>query len=146
MAVEHTEPDPTLDSARDELREERVTAPPQLLDNVMNTVRREGRSTRVLDVPSTRSLPDNGHTQVRESVAAKILRMAADRTPGLRVGRCQIGEAETEGYSVRLTVRADTGTPIPEAAEVLRRSVLSAARNQLGWVIARVDIDIADIV
>ncbi|GAB3210574.1 hypothetical protein ACQEU5_13845 [Marinactinospora thermotolerans] len=129
-----------LDSARDDLASESVSAPPQLLDEVMRVVRTEGRPGRALPVPPEQ----HGVTRVREPAAARILRTAAETVGGISVGRCRISE-EDEGLSVLLTARVETGAAIPELAEAARRAVRDAARHQLGWTLIRVDVEVVDL-
>ncbi|GAA3753181.1 hypothetical protein HDA32_004499 [Spinactinospora alkalitolerans] len=130
-----------LAAAREELAAEEVSAPPRLLGDVMRAVRAEPRSRRTLAVPPH----EDGLTRVRETAAARILRLAAEQVSGLSVGRCVIGEETEEGVPVRLTARIEAGAPIPETAEAARRAVRGAGRSQLGWSITRIDVDIADI-
>ncbi|PSK95855.1 hypothetical protein CLV63_11318 [Murinocardiopsis flavida] len=115
-------------------------APPELLDRVMRVVRAEGRSADLIPLND----PGPGATRVRDTTAARILRAACEPVEGIDVGRCRIADTE-DGIVVTMTARAVAGTPIPEATREIRRAVLASARDQLGWTIARVDIEIIDV-
>lgn len=130
---------PLIDAGT-EVGREQVGAPPELLDRVMRVVRSEGRSTHLLPLNDR----GPGATRVRDTTAARILRAVCDEIPGLDVGRCRVEET-AEGITVNVTARVATGIPIPEIARTARRAVHAGAREQLGWHLARVDIEITDI-
>ncbi|HJE58391.1 MAG TPA: hypothetical protein K8V84_07740 [Nocardiopsis listeri] len=119
----------------------RVTAPPGLLDDVMREVRAEARSTRTL--PLTEGV--SGRTEIRHSAMSSMLRASVDPARGLFVGRCRI-ERASEGVIVSATARVLAGTPIPEAGDGARRDMTAFIHDRLGLRVARVDIDVTDVI
>lgn len=119
----------------------RATAPPGLLDDVMREVRADARSTRVLSLAEGAS----GRTEIRHSAMSAMLRASVDPARGLFVGRCRI-ERTSEGVTVSATARVLAGTPIPEAGDGARRDMAAFIRDRLGLGVARVDINVTDVV
>ncbi|MDA0562906.1 Asp23/Gls24 family envelope stress response protein [Streptomonospora sp. S1-112] len=128
-------------AARDRLAGERVTAPPRLLDDVMAAVRADPRSRRAYRLPGEEA----GTTRVRRRVAAALLRTAAERVPGVRHVRVRDLREEADGMAVEVAAALDAGAPIPETARALREAVRRAGREGLGWEVAVVDIEVADV-
>ncbi|WND34188.1 Asp23/Gls24 family envelope stress response protein [Streptomyces sp. BB1-1-1] len=88
---------------------------------------------------------------VREAMAAKTLRAAAETVPGVRAGSCRIRPAEAGGVPARgpVRVRLEVVVPIapglPDLAEEIRRRVRGAADEALGLPVADVDVHITDV-
>ncbi|PWV47972.1 hypothetical protein [Nocardiopsis sp. L17-MgMaSL7] len=132
-----------LGAALDNDRE--VTAPPGLLDDVMSVVRAEGRSRGTLRLPDTGSGGTPGDTRVRHSAVSAMLRARVDPAGGLVLGRCRI-EDTLEGLVVTATARVLTGTVIPDATARARRDMSTFVEDRLGLRVARIDIDVTDVI
>ncbi|WP_017587915.1 anti-sigma factor [Nocardiopsis ganjiahuensis] len=132
-----------LDSAPDEGRE--ITAPPGLLDDVMRTVRAEGRSRETLRLsgPGTGDTP--GDTRIRHSAVSAMLRVCVDPAGGLIIGGCRIRNTP-DGLVVAATARILNGTVIPEATAAARQAMGSFVEDRLGLRVARIDIDVTDVI
>ncbi|MBV2362658.1 Asp23/Gls24 family envelope stress response protein [Streptomonospora nanhaiensis] len=128
-------------AARDRLAGEPVAAPPRLLDDVMRTVRADPRSRRVYRLPGEEA----GTTRVRRRVAAALLRTAAEQVPGVRLVRVRELRQDADGVAVVVAAVLEAGAPIPETARALREAVRAAGRAGLGWEVAAVDIEVADV-
>ncbi|GHC73145.1 hypothetical protein GCM10007079_06820 [Nocardiopsis terrae] len=118
-----------------------ITAPPGLLDDVMRTVRAEGRSRQTLRLPGG----GPGDTRVRHSAVSAMLRACVDPAEGLIVGRCRI-EQTPDGLVVAATARVLSGTVIPEATAAARRAMGAFVQNRLGLRVGRIDIDVTDVI
>lgn len=147
---------PLLSALGSVLEEDRqVAAPPGLLDDVMRTVRAEGRSSKTLRLPGPASgrrpgsAPDSGgapgDTRIRHSAVSAMLRACVDPAEGLVVGRCRIASAP-EGLVVTATARVLTGTVIPHATAAARRAMIGLVEERLDLRVARVDIDVTDVI
>ncbi|GAA1094285.1 hypothetical protein NE857_01505 [Nocardiopsis exhalans] len=140
-----------LGSALSENRE--VTAPSGLLDDVMRTVRAEGRSGETLRLPApgprSGSDPDSGgapgNTRIRHSAVSAMLRACVDPAEGLIVGRCRISHTP-DGLAVTATARVLAGTVIPDATAAARRAMAAFVADRLGLRVARIDIDVTDVI
>jgi hypothetical protein len=130
-----------LGAARGEDSE--ITAPPGLLDDVMRTVRSEGRSRKTLQLPGAGGTP--GDTRIRHSAVSAMLRACVDPAGGLLVGRCRI-ERTPDGLVIAATARVLTGTVIPEATAAARETMGAFVADRLGLRVARIDIDVTDVV
>ncbi len=132
-----------LGSAADDDRE--ITAPPGLLDDVMRTVRAERRSRETLRLadPGTGETP--GDTRIRHSAISAVLRACVDPAAGLIVGGCRI-RSTPDGLVVTATARVLSGTVIPEATGAARRVMRSFVEERLGLRVARIDIDVTDVI
>ncbi|QBI52711.1 Asp23/Gls24 family envelope stress response protein [Streptomonospora litoralis] len=130
-----------LVAARGDLADEHVTAPPQLLDDVMRAVRADPRSQRTYRLAGEEA----GSTRVRRPVAAAILRGAAEGVPGVAQAVVRKIRQETDRVDVRVSARFASGAAIPETAAELRRALRQAGRDRLGWDIAAVDVDVTDV-
>ncbi|WP_067963646.1 Asp23/Gls24 family envelope stress response protein [Nocardiopsis trehalosi] len=130
-----------LSAARDELAADTVTAPPNLLDDVMRVVRSDPRSGRLLPVAGAEA----GTTHVRRFAAAALLRTAAEEVPGVARVRVRDMEETGDGVAVRVAAHLRVGAPIPETSAALRRAVRTAGRAHLGWHRVRVDIEVTGI-
>ncbi|WP_399891366.1 Asp23/Gls24 family envelope stress response protein [Streptomyces sp. BBFR51] len=88
---------------------------------------------------------------VREAMAAKALRAAAETVPGVRAGSCRIRPAESGGRAVRGPVRVRLEVVVPltprlrDLAEEIRRRVHGAADDALGLPVDDVDVHITDV-
>lgn len=120
-----------------------ITAPPGLLDDVMRTVRAEGRSKKTLQLPGDGGTP--GDTRIRHSAVSAMLRACVDPAEGLLVGRCRI-ERTPDGLVIAATARVLTGTVIPEATAAARRTMVEFVEDRLGLRVARIDIDVTDVI
>ncbi|QKW25723.1 hypothetical protein HUT11_05995 [Streptomyces seoulensis] len=122
----------------------RAVDPPRLralADRVMKTVRSEARFGRLLPLAD----PDQ-NLRITESAAAKALRQAADTIPGARAGACRLAPAgQGPGVGVTMTLVAALDLPLPERADRVRHSVLSAAGRALGMAVTTVDITVVDV-
>ena len=132
-----------LDSAAGDGRG--ITAPPGLLDDVMRAVRAEGRSKETLRLPDRGSGEGSGDTRIRHSAVSAMLRACVDPAEGLIVGRCRITRAP-EGLVIAATARVLTGTVIPDATAAARRAMVGFVEDRLGLRVARVDIDVTDVI
>ncbi|MEU5797468.1 Asp23/Gls24 family envelope stress response protein [Streptomyces sp. NPDC047813] len=115
-----------------------------LTRRVMDVVRLELRPGRPLPLGD----PDED-MWITESVAARTLRAAADRVPGVRAGSCRIIPRDPSGTSqvdVNLDIQAPlSGPELPELADRVRRQVQEAADQHLGLDVVRVDIRVTDL-
>ncbi|WP_017579324.1 hypothetical protein [Nocardiopsis valliformis] len=147
---------PLLSALGSVLGEDReVTAPPGLLDDVMRAVRAEGRSKETLRLPGPGSGRGSGSgphsggapgdTRIRHSAVSAMLRACVDPTEGLIVGRCRI-ERTPDGLAVTATARVLTGTVIPDATAAARRAMAAFVEDRLGLRVARIDIDVTDVI
>ena len=111
-----------------------------LTQRVMDVVRLELRPGRPM------RLGEPGEDLwIMEAVAARSLRAAAERVPGVRAGSCRLGPGPG-AVEVRLDVHAPSGAVLPDLAEQVRRQVWAAADRELGMAIASVDIRVTDLV
>ncbi|MEU3825838.1 hypothetical protein [Streptomyces sp. SID486] len=112
-----------------------------LADRVMNIVRAEVRLGRLLPLAD----PDR-KLRIAESVAAKVLRRAADTVPGARAAACRLVRVG-EGTEVRvtMTLAAALDRPLRDRVRQVRRSVLRSAGTDLGLAVTAVDIAVVDV-
>lgn len=118
-----------------------VTAPPGLLDDVMRVVRSEGRSKKTLQLPGD----GPGDTRIRHSAVSAMLRYCVDPADGLILGRCRI-ERTPAGLVIAADARVLAGTVIPEATAAARRTMSAFVEDRLGLRVARIDIDVTDVI
>jgi hypothetical protein len=117
-----------------------------LTERVMDVVRLELRPGRTLPLGEREE-----DLWVREAMAAKALRAAAETVPGVRAGSCRIQPAESGDGPVRgpVRVRLEVVVPIapglPDVAEEIRRRVRGAADGALGMPVENVDVHITDV-
>ncbi|GHI93897.1 Asp23/Gls24 family envelope stress response protein [Streptomyces olivaceus] len=117
-----------------------------LTERVMDVVRLELRPGRPLPLGEREE-----DLWVREAMAAKALRSAAETVPGVRAGSCRIRPAESGGspargpVRVRLEVVVPLTPPLRDLAERIRRRVHGAADEALGLPVADVDVHITDV-
>ncbi|GAB2926076.1 Asp23/Gls24 family envelope stress response protein [Streptomyces heilongjiangensis] len=137
-----------LESAVRGLREE--TPDPSAHDaepltrRVMDLVRLELRPGRPL--PLGEPAED---LWIMETVAARVLRAAAETVEGVRAGSCRIVDAdghEGGAVEVRLDIHAPVDAALRPLAERVRQRVREAADRELGLVTASVDIRVTDLV
>ncbi|CAL9637851.1 Asp23/Gls24 family envelope stress response protein [Streptomyces sp. enrichment culture] len=118
-----------------------------LTERVMDVVRLELRPGRPLPLGEREE-----DLWVREAMAAKALRAAAETVPGVRAGSCRIRPAESGGspargpVRVRLEVVVPLTPPLRDLAEEVRRRVHGAADEALGLPVADVDVHITDVI
>ncbi|MER7804104.1 Asp23/Gls24 family envelope stress response protein [Streptomyces parvulus] len=88
---------------------------------------------------------------VREAMAARALRAAAETVPGVRAGSCRIRPAESGAGPSRGPVRVRLEVVVPltaglrDLAEEVRRRVRGAADEALGLPVDHVDVHITDV-
>ncbi|MFF4471605.1 Asp23/Gls24 family envelope stress response protein [Streptomyces sp. NPDC001599] len=117
-----------------------------LTERVMDVVRLELRPGRPLPLGEREE-----DLWVREAMAAKALRAAAETVPGVRAGSCRIRPAESGGSPSRGPVRVRLEVVVPltprlrDLAEEVRRRVRGAADDALGLPVDHVDVHITDV-
>ncbi|MFE2457413.1 Asp23/Gls24 family envelope stress response protein [Streptomyces sp. NPDC059402] len=117
-----------------------------LTERVMDVVRLELRPGRPLPLGEREE-----DLWVREAMAAKALRAAAETVPGVRAGSCRIQPAESGGSPSRGPVRVRLEVVVPltprlrDLAEEVRRRVRGAADDALGLPVDHVDVHITDV-
>lgn len=117
-----------------------------LTERVMDVVRLELRPGRPLPLGEREE-----DLWVREAMAAKALRAAAETVPGVRAGSCRIRPAESGGSPSRGPVRVRLEVVVPltpglrDLAEEVRRRVRGAADEALGLPVDHVDVHITDV-
>jgi uncharacterized alkaline shock family protein YloU len=110
-------------------------------DRVMRAVRAEVRLGRLLPLDDpAREL------RIAETTAAKVLRRAADRMPGVRAASCRLTPSEhgTE-VAVAMTLAVTLDEPLPDRATRVRRAVGYAARQELGLAVSEIDLRIVSV-
>ncbi|WP_217244925.1 Asp23/Gls24 family envelope stress response protein [Streptomyces sp. AC602_WCS936] len=118
-----------------------------LTERVMDVVRLELRPGRPLPLGEREE-----DLWVREAMAAKALRAAAETVPGVRAGSCRVRPGERGGAPTRGPVRVRLEVVVPlvpglhELAEEIRRRVRGAADDALGLPVEHVDVHITDVV
>jgi hypothetical protein len=117
--------------------------PAALTRRVMDVVRLELRPGRPLPL----GRPEE-NLRVMEAVAARALRAAAERVPGVHAGSCRIAP---DPSAHRVTVTLDIHAPASAAdltalADQVRRHVRQAADDRIGLAVADIDIRITDLV
>lgn len=111
-----------------------------LTDRVMGVVRMELRPGRLLPLGE----PDEA-MWITESAAARVLRVAAERVPGVRSGSCRIAPEQPPSgrVAVNLHVLAPITSPsLPALADEVRRSVRESADRSLGLEITGIDVHV----
>ncbi|MBQ0883121.1 Asp23/Gls24 family envelope stress response protein [Streptomyces rochei] len=117
-----------------------------LTARVMDVVRLELRPGRPLPLGEREE-----DLWVREAMAAKALRAAAETVPGVRTGSCRIRPGESGGVPTRgpVQVRLEVVVPLVpglrELAEEIRRRVRGAADEALGLPVEYVDVHVTDV-
>lgn len=131
----------TVNAATRALRAEGTPGLHALADRVMDIVRAEVRLGRLLPLAD----PDR-ELRIAESVAAKVLRQAADTVPGARAAACRLVPVG-EGTDVRvtMTLAAALDRPLVDRVHEVRRSVLDSAGQDLGLAVTDVDITVVDV-
>jgi hypothetical protein len=131
----------TVNAATQALREEDPPGLQALAGRVMNVVRAEIRLGRLLPLAD----PDR-ELRIAESAAAKVLRQAADKVPGVRAATCRLVPAgEDTSVRVTMTLAAALDRPLPDRVCQVRRSVLDSAGQDLGLAVTGVDITVVDV-
>ncbi|MBP8535106.1 hypothetical protein [Streptomyces sp. MK37H] len=129
-----------LDSTTRTLRAERPSAR-TVADRVMRAVRAEVRLGRMLPLDDpTREL------RIAETAAAKVLRRAADRAPGVRAASCRlIPDEGSTRVTIAMTLAVTLDQPLPGRATEVRRAVAHAAGHELGLAVSTIDLRIASV-
>lgn len=129
-----------LDRTTRTLRAERPSAR-TVAERVVRAVRAEARLGQMLPLDDpARDL------RIAETAAAKVLRRAADRVPGVRAASCRLtpdGAGVTVTVAMSLAMTLDR--PLPARAAEVRRAVASAARHELGLAVDGIDLDVATV-
>lgn len=131
----------TLDAATRGLRTQNPSAR-AVAERVVDAVRDECRLGRLL--PLDDSADD---LWIAESAAAKVLRRAADRVPGMRAASCRLTPHDDNSTRVTLTMTlaATLDHPLPGRASEVRRAVAYAARHELGLAVASIDLTVVSV-
>jgi hypothetical protein len=118
-----------------------------LTERIMDVVRLELRPGRPLPLGEREE-----DVWVMEAMAAKSLRAAAERLPGVCAGSCRIQPGASDGdgpargpVQVGLEVVVPLTTSLPHLAEQIRRQVHLAADTTLGLPVESIDIRITDL-
>ncbi|MGV9703150.1 hypothetical protein [Streptomyces sp. NPDC003483] len=83
--------------------------------------------------------------RITEHAASAALRHAADAVPGVTTASCRFTPADRAASTqVNLTLTAGLDRPLPETAELVRRSVVDTSCHALGMVVTAVDIKVID--
>ncbi|SEC29913.1 hypothetical protein [Streptomyces melanosporofaciens] len=129
-----------LDSTTRTLCAERPSAR-TVADRVMHAVRAEVRLGRMLPLDDpTREL------RMAETAAAKVLRRAADRVPGVRAASCRLTPAEgSTRVTIAMTLAVTLDRPLPGRAAEVRRAVAHAAEHGLGLAVSTIDLRIVSV-
>ncbi|WP_445515547.1 hypothetical protein [Streptomyces sp. NEAU-174] len=129
-----------LDSTTRTLWAERPSAR-TVADRVMRAVRAEVRLGRMLPLDDpTREL------RMAETAAAKVLRRAADRVPGVRAASCRLTPAEgSTRVTIAMTLAITLDRPLPGRAAEVRRAVAHAAEHELGLAVSTIDLRIVSV-
>lgn len=130
-----------LDAATTALRDQDPPSTEILIARVMDIVRHEVRLGPMLPLNDpTRTL------QIAEHTAATVLRRAADAIPDVTAASCRITRADPgTGVRVSITLAAGLDRPLPETAQLVRRSVVDAADHTLGLMVTAVDCTVIDV-
>ncbi|SEG94007.1 hypothetical protein SAMN05216223_12911 [Actinacidiphila yanglinensis] len=110
-------------------------------DHVIRAVRAEARLGWMvpLDDPE-RDL------RVAETTAARVLRRAADRIPGVRAASCRLAPADdATGVTVAMTLAMTLDQSLPGRAGQVRRAVADAAQRELGLAVSGIDLNVASV-
>ncbi|MEE4546326.1 hypothetical protein V2S66_30740 [Streptomyces sp. V4-01] len=130
-----------LDIATHTLRRDEPSAR-TVADRVIDAVRAETRLGRLvpLDDPG-------GDLRISETSAAKVLRRAADRVPGVRAASCRLTCLDDGSTHVTLamTLAATVDEPLPPRAVRVRRAVAYAAWQELGLAVIRIDLTVVSV-
>ncbi|MER5563266.1 Asp23/Gls24 family envelope stress response protein [Streptomyces sp. NPDC001251] len=125
---------------RDDTEDASGYDPAPLTERVMDVVRLELRPGHPLPLGT----PEED-MWVMESAAARVLRAAAERVPGVRSGSCRITpEQDMPGrVTVSLHILAPITAPsLPALADEVRRSVGESADRRLGLEITGIDVHV----
>ncbi|MEU8946074.1 hypothetical protein [Streptomyces sp. NPDC048489] len=83
--------------------------------------------------------------RITAHAASAALRYAADAVPGVTAVSCRFAPADRAASTqVNLTLTAGLDRPLPETAELVRRSVVDTSHHVLGIVVTAVDIRVID--
>jgi hypothetical protein len=130
-----------LDVATQALREQAPPSTQNVIARVMDVVRNEVRLGAMLPLGDpTRTL------RIAEHTAAGVLRAAADSVLGVTTASCRLTRAdERTAVHVAIGLAASLDRPLPETAELVRRSVMDAADHTLGMLVPAVDVTVIDV-
>ncbi|MER7764116.1 Asp23/Gls24 family envelope stress response protein [Streptomyces sp. NPDC097619] len=117
-----------------------------LARRIMDMVRLELRPGRDLPLGDA----DEDHW-IYESVAARLLREAAEQVPDVRAGSCRVSPPGTRTQPargpvvVRLDITVALGRDLPDVTRAVREAVSAAARDRLGLDIAELHVTVTDL-
>lgn len=131
----------TLEAATRGLRTQNPSAR-AVAERVVDAVRDECRLGRLLPLDDPAA-----DLWIAESAAAKVLRRAADRVPGMRAASCRLTPQDGHGARVTLTMTlaATLDRPLPGRATEVRRAVAYAARHELGLAVGSIDLTVVSV-
>ncbi|NUP30930.1 MAG: hypothetical protein HOU01_04340 [Streptomycetaceae bacterium] len=101
--------------------------------------------------------PEESDDWITEAAAARVLRAAAEREPGVWAGSCRIrplGGSDRahpaqrlprEPLRVRIEIAVASGPSLTDTAERVRLRVLEAADRRLGMDVAAVDVAVVEL-
>ncbi|MFD4245714.1 Asp23/Gls24 family envelope stress response protein [Streptomyces sp. NPDC058525] len=117
-----------------------------LARRVMDLVRLELRPGRNLPLGELEE-----DSWIYESVAARILRAAAEEVPGVRAGSCRIvppdgpGVARRGPVTVHLKITAEYGRDLQALSEAVRSTTARAAHERIGLTVSALDATVSDL-
>ncbi|WP_331761197.1 Asp23/Gls24 family envelope stress response protein [Streptomyces anulatus] len=113
---------------------------------VMDAVRLELRPGRNLPLGEV-----SEDSWIYESVAARILRTAAEQVPGVLAGSCRITPPGSRAHPTRgastvyLGITVAYGHDLPDTTRAVRESLFRAARQHLGLSLSDLNITVTDL-
>lgn len=129
------------------LADQSLVPPPDLRERIMSVLRAEIRRSDRLPLPPS----ELGPVDVSELAVAVVLRFAADTVEGVRARRCRLLSPSADSsrpgaLEVEMSIALRYG---PEAVidqvDKVRARVIAAASAQVGLIVSRVDIQVADV-
>jgi uncharacterized alkaline shock family protein YloU len=130
-----------------DVADEKVHAPADLLDTVMARIREISRNPWYAVVPGP-----TGGTRIAARVVGAVARMAARSVPRVDVavgrGRADLAaEVAVAGTHVvvDLDIAVDLGAPIPEVVRQVRAAVLRDLQRHAGLTATEVNITVVDV-
>lgn len=130
-----------LDDAIGALRAQQRPSAQTIADRVIRAVRAEIRLGRMLPLDDPA-----GDLRIAETVAAKVLRRAADTVTGAQVASLRMTPTgDGQAVHIACTLAAAPYGPLPEYADQVRQAVLHAAHLTLGLAVSGIDITIMDL-
>lgn len=127
LVTRDAELDPTLDES--------------WLSSLFSAITREVKAGR--DIPLTSPDPQT-RLSITEGAIRELVRAAGDSVDGVIVGRCSLVDSDG-GVRVELSVSVLLGTPVREAAELVRQRVFSELLKHTELTVESVDVTVADV-